>query len=405
MSYQPNRWAIGLIPLAVLWILGTVGAENDIERTLTKDVGDAIRGEVAAPGVRVRGRDVALYGEAFTHADQKSAIDNAWTVSGVRSVRADKLGVIEAVGPYNFWMARDGARVTLSGNVPNRQAKADIAAAAKTVGASDVVDNTTYARGESDALPAAAAYGAKLLGLVTKGAAAYSDGALNVSGVASSAESYGRALALLKTPPQGVQISASAIAPPLASPYVFSAVRNDAGVVLAGDAPSEAAKGALAARAAKAFPGLKIEDRVALASGASDKEPAAADWALTALAKLAAGRAEVRDARHRPPRPGQGAGRPRRRDGGESQGAGGLLGRRACRAGCCRALRFRRHARRGRAASDRLHAGRAGPRDPDGRRKCDRPSRRRPDQDRGGAAEAGAVRRAREIRGCGTRRA
>ena len=84
MSYQPSRWAIGLVPLTVLWILGSTGAERDIERALSRGVGAAVEGDVETPKVEAAGRDVALGGEAFTHADMKAAIDKANASPGVR---------------------------------------------------------------------------------------------------------------------------------------------------------------------------------------------------------------------------------------------------------------------------------------------------------------------------------
>ncbi len=134
MSYQPSRWAIGLVPLAVLWVLGSTGAQHDIEGRLSSKVGAAIRDDVNAAYVKARGRDVSLRGDAFTHASLKRAIEKANDAEGVRHVDSGRLGVITAVAPYVWRIERNDGRVKMSGDVPNPQAKAEIAAAAKSLG-------------------------------------------------------------------------------------------------------------------------------------------------------------------------------------------------------------------------------------------------------------------------------
>ena len=293
MSYQPSRWAIGLVPLAVLWVLGSTGAQHDIEGRLSSRVGAAIRDDVNAAYVKARGRDVSLRGDAFTHASLKRAIEKANDAEGVRHVDSGRLGVITAVAPYVWRIERNDGRVKMSGDVPNPQAKAEIAAAAKSLG--EVTDGATYGRGESQDLTAAAAYAAKVLANFTRGSAVYTDGALDVSGVASDAGGYARALALLNAPPKGVKLTRADVTPPLASPYVFSVAKGDGAATLAGGATSEQQKAALGKLAAKLFPGAKIDNRLAIESGEPTGEPAAAAWALDALAKLATGKAELRD--------------------------------------------------------------------------------------------------------------
>src|SRR6185437_6510144 len=120
--------------------------------------------------------------------------------------------------------------------------------------------------------------------------------ALDVSGVAADAAAYGRALALLKAPPEGVKLTGAEVTPPVASPFVFSAARSGDTAKLSGGATSPAEKTALGKLAAKLFPGAKIDNGLALESGASGGQPQAAQWALGALAKLASGKVEVSDA-------------------------------------------------------------------------------------------------------------
>ena len=295
MSYQPNRWAIGLVPVAVLWVLGTVGAEKDLPRELSASVRAAVGEDVDGATVRTDGRDVSLSGEAYTHARQQTAIDKALAAPGVRSLDSHDLGLIPTVSPYVWWVVRDGGRVTTSGAVPDVQTKTAIAAAVKGLGASDALDRTTFGRGDSADLPAAAAWATKVLANFTRGSAVFTDGALEVSGTARDGAAYTQALALLKAPPEGVKVSSADVTPPVASPFVFSAAKPDAGVSLAGGAVSESEKAALAALAGKLFAGAKIDDKLAIQSGAPGGEAAAAKWALGALGVLASGKAEAKD--------------------------------------------------------------------------------------------------------------
>ena len=223
MSYQPSKWATGLVPLAILWVLGTTGGIQDVERTHSDEVARALADHVDSPQVKSRGRDVALGGDAFTHADMQTAVDKAWGVSGVRSVKASRLGVIPAIGPYAWWIVRNGDTVTTSGNVPNLQVRKGVAAAAKPLG--ELNDRTTYGRGAAGGLAAAADYAGKLLANFSRGAVSFTDGALDVSGVAANSAAYARALALLKTPPEGATISAADVTPAPTSPL---RVRGDA---------------------------------------------------------------------------------------------------------------------------------------------------------------------------------
>ncbi len=294
MSYQPNRWAIGLVPLAVLWVLGTTGAQRDVEAQIKGAVLGDIGDDVDSPDVVVAGRDVTLRGQAYSPARRQTALDKALDAPGVRSVNSE-LDMIPAVSPYVWGIVRDGAQVTTSGSTPDASVKAAIAAAAKSVGANDVVDRSAYGRGASDELPAAATYAAQVLSHFTRGSAVFTDGSLEVSGTARDGAAYDAALALLKTPPEGLKLSSVEVTPPVASPFVFTATSGSGAVALAGGALSAAEKQALAALAAKLFPGAKVDDKVALQSGAPSGETAAAQWALAALSHLASGRAELRD--------------------------------------------------------------------------------------------------------------
>ncbi|MAW87142.1 MAG: hypothetical protein CMJ42_11490 [Phyllobacteriaceae bacterium] len=78
-----------------------------------------------------------------------------------------------------------------------------------------------------------------------------------------------------------------------AEPYRFSAVKNDAGVVLAGHFPQADAHAAVAGAAAETFPAFAVTDTMTLARGAPDGYTSQAEFALVQLSRLAMGEVDV----------------------------------------------------------------------------------------------------------------
>ena len=76
MADRSNWWALGVVPLAVLWLLGSAGNQVDVERDVAKNVRDAVGDDLDGLDLKVTGRDVRLRGNAFTNAGLQTAIAN-----------------------------------------------------------------------------------------------------------------------------------------------------------------------------------------------------------------------------------------------------------------------------------------------------------------------------------------
>ncbi len=76
---------------------------------------------------------------------------------------------------------------------------------------------------------------------------------------------------------------------PVADPYVFGAVKSGDGVTLTGNIPNDVIRGELVAMAEKALPGMKIEDKMTLASGMPNGFDALAAYGIGQLPAFTAG--------------------------------------------------------------------------------------------------------------------
>ena len=297
MAYEPAKWAPGLLFIGTLWVLGSLGETGTVERDLMERAKAALGADVLdKPDLSVAGRDVTVSGAAFTQDGANSVFDTVLGVNGVRLVNADGVALVAEAKPYVWSASKDGAKIALAGSVPDPAARAAVNAAAKSIAGAAISDGMDYKRGDAAALGPRAAFALGELARFSKGSATLTDGSLALTGVALDTKNFEAALAALKTPPSGVTISKADIAAPLAKPFVFSAANGPGGLTLSGSAPSLEARDAIAAAAAKLFPGAKIDNALAVASGAPKGDfNAVALFALSAISKLDAGKAVLTD--------------------------------------------------------------------------------------------------------------
>jgi OmpA-OmpF porin, OOP family len=94
----------------------------------------------------------------------------------------------------------------------------------------------------------------------------------------------------------GVRLVADAASDlPAMEPFLWSAVKDSAQVVLSGFVPPEGARAELVKQAQANFPSAKIQDNMKDASGAPEDFPAMSAFALTKLAGLSVGFVELQD--------------------------------------------------------------------------------------------------------------
>ncbi|HQF30285.1 MAG TPA: OmpA family protein, partial [Hyphomicrobiales bacterium] len=197
------------------------------------------------------------------------------------------------VSPYVWSAERHGKALALAGSMPDDAARAALAGAiSRAFPGSGIADGTTPASGAPEEFDIAIAMALDALSRLEDGAVTITDKELSIRGRARHFDSEADLRAALATGlPPGFSVTEFAISPPAVSPFTFSAATADGALRLAGYVPDEAARAAI--RDAAAGLGLAVDDRLVVAGGAPEGFLDAARAALSALAGLAPGRAEL----------------------------------------------------------------------------------------------------------------
>lgn len=298
---QPKKWALGLLPLAILALVAALWRQGSVEKDLSARVADGLaKGGLSWAKSVVVGRDGTLSGEAPSPEERAKAQSVADSVFGVRKV-ADAMTVLPEAKPFTFTVLRDGAKITLAGAVPPGDLREKLVDAIRKSGSGlTVVDELRPSRGAPAAFGALADAGLSNLVKLSQGTLSISDSALSLSGRAADFSGYRDIRAALAKLPAGTTLAKGLgpgdILPPVAAPFAFSAELGPAGIALSGAYPTEAAREKVLA-AAKAI-GVAVTDRLQIADGAPKGDWAGAASLLVAeLGKLEAGRGSLTDGR------------------------------------------------------------------------------------------------------------
>lgn len=314
---QPSKWWWGLIPLAVLWIIGTLITGRSIATDLGNRATSSVGSAILNPVFNVAGRDLALNGTVFSPgaANQvASSVDQVW---GVRKVLVNAKEP-EVAKPFKWAITHEDARIVLSGSVPNPDMRDKIVAAAKaTFAGADVKDEMQYASGVPASYASGAQFGIDQLGKLAKGSASLSDNELTISGSADTNDAYNAISAGLKALPEGLTLAKSDISapkpPPVAvvtpaaqtpvttavatasssvaalAPYGFGAARDADKLTLSGNYPDDDMHSKILDATKSLFPGDVVNDQLTAAPGAPNGFANAALAGLNALSRLAKG--------------------------------------------------------------------------------------------------------------------
>lgn len=296
---QPRKWLWGLLPLLLLGILGIYWQQGDLEKDLTQRAAAALTQAGASWGkVEVAGRDAVLRGEALSPDARAQAVKVVEGVEGIRRV-TDSTSLLAEAKPFAFSAQRDGAKVMLSGFVPNAATREALEEAArKAVPGAQLIDETKLARGAPADFSVLTGFGLGQLGQLSQGTLQVTDSNLSLSGRAASFEAFSSVRSALGSLPGGAKLAkglgAGDILPPLVKPFTFEAAREGTMLTLNGYVPSPEARLKLLAQV-KAL-GLNARDTLKIADGAP-----AGDWAgmvgvgLAALGKLEGGKLSAVD--------------------------------------------------------------------------------------------------------------
>jgi len=209
-------------------------------------------------------QDAVVAGQAPSIGAAEELLAEISAIPGVRTVTSElTIATPVAAGPFVATVA-DGV-VTLSGTVPDEAARALLVAEAGE-GAVDrlevvgpITDRDTWLRAADFTLSQAAR--------LAEGEVAYTDNTLTLSGRARSADDLVALSRLAEAAPGGVKTGFTEIAPPVQSPYGFTASFDGKRLILNGFVPDLKLAESLAALAPT---GVTVETALSPASGAPE---------------------------------------------------------------------------------------------------------------------------------------
>jgi OmpA-OmpF porin, OOP family len=249
-------------------------------------------GKVAKGSVTIVDKDISVIAEAPTSAIYEQLVGDLQ-----RLPEGAALGKREILPPFvkpYIWSAdRDGNSVSLAGNVPTPEARAQLIDAAKKLVGPSVTDQMAIARGAPGNFAAVSNFGLDALSKLAKGSIRVADTQLTIEGEAASSSGFDQLTNSLKKVPEGAALAKANVLPPLAPTYAWSAGRDGAGLTMTGYVPSPDVRTSLVDLAKKNFIGLKIDDQMSYARGAPGNFATVASFGLDALGKLAQGRVAV----------------------------------------------------------------------------------------------------------------
>lgn len=202
--------------------------------------------------------------------------------------------ILPPVADWSATKAADGA-IRLAGTIGSEEARQRIVAAARASTTGPVTDAMTVIGGLPGNLEAKALSALDQLKGLASGAARIAGTAFSFSGVAADHTAFERLAASVRAANDGFAIGDLIVAPPVVSPFSWSARRTPQGLTLQGFAPSGAAKAAVAAAAGRLFAGVPVIDETKVASGFPSGVDFAAlsTTALTQLGRLAEGSVQM----------------------------------------------------------------------------------------------------------------
>ncbi|MFG1395474.1 flagellar motor protein MotB [Roseixanthobacter pseudopolyaromaticivorans] len=293
--------ALALAGLVLLWWLALL-QRPAIEADLEERAIEALRntGESWVQ-VRFNGRDAVITGEALAEQPRvkvRTALENLF---GVRQV-SDSIVMLPERRPFTFTAVRDGRTLLVSGYVPSAYALARITEAARALpGGLSVqgIDRLVRARGApAGDFSSVVAFALQQLVRLPAGRVTLSDDVMTIEGRSPDLATYDALAATFRDPlPQGFRVGTFAVRPPVAAPYMWSAVREGDQIRLLGYVPSEEARQQVLAAVRGALDDARVTDDMHLADGAPSTERwvKAISYALQQLAQLPKGRVLIAD--------------------------------------------------------------------------------------------------------------
>lgn len=311
--HRPNRWWLGILPLAGLWAYTAATHTIAVEQDLTNRAGNKIASLVLdKPLLSLKGRDASLSAEAFASNSINDAAKLVDSTHGVRLVN-NQTRLIRAAQSYRFTIDKADDTITLNGNVPLPEIRRSLVEAIKANDpTANVIDRLTYALGAPEGFDKSAKFAVSQLPGLASGSLAINDGVLAVKGIAPDQASFDTLVAGLKTPPTDLTVGAVAVdvkapvnapsadpAPPMPElkGMIFKAERNAQAetLTLSGFYKDDRQRDDILAAAKRNFLSDKIIDIMSKAENAPATLKDIAGLGLSQLSRLGDGVLELKD--------------------------------------------------------------------------------------------------------------
>lgn len=286
------RWGV---PAFVTVIGGTVAAIATSGSAIPPDLATRAAAVIAAPEydwakLSFDMRDATVTGTATTQAMIDEVVARVAAVHGVRAVTSNVV-LAEYVSPFPFIATVEGGTITLSGGLPDEEARTELLAAAGE-GARDKTRLMSGAPNRASWI-AAVDYALGYATQLDEGEVALADLDLTITGRAKSAEAYDALMKVgAKPAPSAVNVSFRDVQPALQSPFEWRAEYDGQRVTLSGATPSEQLVAELEALVPS---GTGVSTSLVLASGAPAEFAPSAKVLLENLLKLESGSATISD--------------------------------------------------------------------------------------------------------------
>lgn len=200
--------------------------------------------------------------------------------------------------PYQ-WSAslREGA-VTLSGAVPNAEAREALRkAAAERFPDAKMTDAMIFASGEPEDFAGAVAFALDRLKELATGSVQLSARAFTIDGESASVDQYEATERLLASAlPNGLTLADNKLTPAVVTPYVWNGERTESGIVLSGYVLSQRDREIVIGAAKAGMPNVEIQDGIRVAAGAPRMDwIGAVKFGVDQLSRLRIGTASIND--------------------------------------------------------------------------------------------------------------
>jgi OOP family OmpA-OmpF porin len=254
---------------------------------------------------RLRRGGVTLDGLKLDVAGEAKSVDDYETVlTSLDGPFPERMQVVDVeiapaeAAPY-FWRAeRTGGHVVLTGYVPTPQNRVEVTALAQSLFTGDAIDQRVrVAAGEPrmDWL-GGIKFALGQLAKLSHGSVELGDKTYAIAGDAATSDDF-VALADVggRTLPASLALKQADIMPPHVSPYRFTAERQGAGIIIAGDVANTTEHRQVLDAVHRKFGTTAVDDRLTFASGAPEGFVAAAQATVQALSRLSGGQATIVD--------------------------------------------------------------------------------------------------------------